>query len=63
MQAICAKMLFFKTFLLLCLSAFSCAAETFSKGLQLQDLPLAVELYPLGDSKVPDSSFVPLSEQ
>lgn len=52
MQALCPKMLFFKTLLLLCLSVFSSAAEPFSKGLQLQDLPLAVALYKVGDSKV-----------
>jgi hypothetical protein len=52
MQAICPKMLFFKTLLLGVFWSFSSAAETFSKGLQLQDLPLAVELYKVGDSKV-----------
>jgi hypothetical protein len=52
MQAICPKMVFFKTLLILCLSGLSSAAETFSKALQLQDLPLAVELYKVGDSKV-----------
>jgi hypothetical protein len=44
-------MFFFMTLLLASIWGPS-AAETTSKDLQLQDLPLAVGLYTVGDSKV-----------